>query len=119
MASRPSRSRMMAAWMKADDMNGDPCFDVPGFIPRKPQVKARGIAQVALRLRNPCKQRTSEDPRKLESFNSYLSRVRGEVTWRCQPPDLQHRKREHGNRGRLMRQREQNWNLIQQRQDAQ
>src|SRR5258705_7444697 len=74
MASSPSRSRMTAAWMNAEDMERD--LFLFRFIAQTIQVKRCGptqTRQVRRATRNPCKSGTSGNAGRLELLN--FSRV--------------------------------------------
>src|SRR5947209_4386266 len=89
---------MMAAWMKADDMNEARGWSGPFY---SPQGSSRGAKT------------------RIVQFSSSPGK-RGEVdpTVPRQSLDLHHRQGQHRNRQRLMRQPERKRNLVQQGQDA-
>src|SRR4051794_11137385 len=99
MASRPSRNRMTAAWIKADDMN-------------RARVSNPAVLSAA-RL----KSRGEYWNRSIQHLSPQAGRDDLNVLLR-EPPRLQHGQGEHDDGGRLVRQRERYRNLMQQGQDT-
>src|SRR5437868_15537721 len=111
MASRPSRSRMTAAWMKADDMNGPDIVDAP-FYATQGSSKAGSChttsSAPAYARKSPINKGFLAAGGKLESFNSagLFHRQTNDPGCRFRllrkPPRLQHRQCQNHNRDRPM-----------------